>query len=42
MFVEAYEKRQNGNVVNIVTSAKNKRFQRENLENQGYKEFVDF
>lgn len=42
MFTEAYEKRQNGNIVNIVPSAKNKRFQRENLENQGYKEFVDF
>lgn len=42
MFNEAYEKRQNGDIVNIVPAAKNKRFQRENLENNGYKEFLDF
>ena len=42
MFHEAYEKRLNGEIVNIVPAAKNKRFQRENLENNGYKEFLDF
>ena len=42
MFKQAYEQRDNNETINIITTAKNKKFQRENFEKEGYKQFVDF
>ena len=42
MFIKAISDRKNGKIINIVNQAKNKKFQRESLENYGYHNFIDF
>lgn len=42
ILIEAYKERQKGNIVYIANMAKNIKFQKENLANNGFTKFVDF